>query len=570
MRLFVTFVLLSPLLAFAQVQRSFTVVATDSISAKAVKKLHYPRKLRDSLDELNTLRRIITQLQEEGYLLASFDSVRTGIDSVVAFLSSGVKCDDATIRLHDVPVHAAAHAGVRRKKNVNASNYLRIRKAIVTYYENNGYPFALVTLDSVEVLHRGVKGHCLVNVGNRVTIGKISIEGYKRIPPALIHQHIGVSVGDLYDEQCIRNIKHAIDELSFVETEKPPKVFFDKHNSAHVVISLRKRPSNRFDGIVGFSPDNNNKLVVTGKIMLDLNNILGQGENINIDWQKIDKLSQKLEASYSFRYILGSRLGNDFTVSLHKKDSTFINTDLLFSVPYNLAYNKLVNGFVQSKSSTIISRSLTSTQHSISSYGDVTKTMAGAGVKTWFYDYFLNPRRGYLFKAEAASGTRRVNNTMGDTLQLQQQGKTTSMELRVQLSTYLPLSRKFVVYIDNKTSVMQSRQILFNELFLIGGTKTLRGFDEGEIPCSRYTIATTEIRFLFQQNSSIYLFGNAAYYQNESVGMNVSDYPYGFGVGMNIQNKSSIFTISYAVGSQFGSSIKINNAKVHFGYINTF
>jgi hypothetical protein len=67
----------------------------------------------------------------------------------------------------------------------------------------------------------------------------------------------------------------------------------------------------------------------------------------------------------------------------------------------------------------------------------------------------------------------------------------------------------------------------------------------------------------------VYAFYNAAYYQNKAIntpGMVVQ----GLGVGLNIQSKSSIFTISYARGISAGNRFLLNKAKIHFGYINTF
>ena len=47
---------------------------------------------------------------------------------------------------------------------------------------------------------------------------------------------------------------------------------------------------------------------------------------------------------------------------------------------------------------------------------------------------------------------------------------------------------------------LQSENMFKNELFRIGGLKTLRGFDEESITASFYNIATLEWRFLFEQN----------------------------------------------------------------------
>jgi hypothetical protein len=79
-----------------------------------------------------------------------------------------------------------------------------------------------------------------------------------------------------------------------------------------------------------------------------------------------------------------------------------------------------------------------------------------------------------------------------------------------------------------------------------------------------------EYRYLIEENSFLFLFGNAAYYENKVTNRNISDLPYGFGAGLSFQTKPGIFSISYALGSQFGKQVEFRTAKVHFGITSLF
>jgi hemolysin activation/secretion protein len=125
-----------------------------------------------------------------------------------------------------------------------------------------------------------------------------------------------------------------------------------------------------------------------------------------------------------------------------------------------------------------------------------------------------------------------------------------------------------------KTSInsgyLQSSNIFFNELFRIGGLKTLRGFDEQSIFASQYGILNVEWRYLVQQNSNFVLFWNGAWYKNEGRKPAISDTPWGAGLGLNIETGSGIFSLYYATGKQFDNPLEFRTAKIHFGFINYF
>ena len=112
----------------------------------------------------------------------------------------------------------------------------------------------------------------------------------------------------------------------------------------------------------------------------------------------------------------------------------------------------------------------------------------------------------------------------------------------------------------------------FNELYRLGGNKTLKGFNEQSLFASSVSIITMEVRYLLSENSFLKVFGNAAYYMDasERQGKINSDIPYGFGGGLNLDTGNGIFNISVALGKSKYNPIDFKNAKVHFGLINYF
>ncbi len=114
-------------------------------------------------------------------------------------------------------------------------------------------------------------------------------------------------------------------------------------------------------------------------------------------------------------------------------------------------------------------------------------------------------------------------------------------------------------------SVFGNSALFNNELFRIGGLKTLRGFDEESIFASTYFIPTFEYRFLFAQNSNLLLFAEGAWYENNSNRKYVKDIPLSVGAGINFETKAGILTLNYAIGNQFGNGFDARSGKIHFG-----
>jgi len=98
----------------------------------------------------------------------------------------------------------------------------------------------------------------------------------------------------------------------------------------------------------------------------------------------------------------------------------------------------------------------------------------------------------------------------------------------------------------------------------------LRGFDEESIYASSFSILTLEYRFILEQNSYLYVFGDGAWYENNEVSRYIQDTPFGFGAGISFETKAGIFSINYALGKQFSNPIELRSGKIHFGIVNYF
>ena len=77
--------------------------------------------------------------------------------------------------------------------------------------------------------------------------------------------------------------------------------------------------------------------------------------------------------------------------------------------------------------------------------------------------------------------------------------KTTQYAGKGNVAWHIPLGKKGTVRIAGNGGSMVNEELFRNELFRIGGIKTMRGVDEASIFASSYAVGTVEYRFLYEE-----------------------------------------------------------------------
>jgi hypothetical protein len=241
-------------------------------------------------------------------------------------------------------------------------------------------------------------------------------------------------------------------------------------------------------------------------------------------------------------------------------------------VQYLLIGGNYLKLFYSNKNSTLLSTKGFENVTVLPSYADVRTNMYGAGLKFEKLDYRLNPRKGFSVLVNASAGTKvirknaKVNPVVYEKLKL----NSTQYISDIEADLFIPFGDRSTLNIGNQSAFIYGQTTFQNELFRIGGLKTLRGFDEESIFASAYSILTLEYRFILEQNSYLYVFGDGAWYENNNVSQYIKDTPYGFGAGISFETKAGIFSINYALGHQFNNPIQLRSGKIHFGIVNYF
>ncbi|MBL0095534.1 MAG: BamA/TamA family outer membrane protein [Bacteroidetes bacterium] len=549
----------------AILQKSYTVFRKSKV------------KETDSMLVQAELRRSLEWLFAKGYLEARFDSLSCKDGDCRAWWFTGVRYEWAELRMTGKDEFVFVSAGIRdkfyRNKPLSPGAYAIMAKKVLDWCSNNGYPFALVRLDSVKTEWAGLKARFTVDKGDPVVMDTALIKGTVKISEAYLYNYLGIKPGAPFNGALLSKVSVRLREIPFVTEARPFELEFTP-GKARPVLFLQSRKASQFNGVVGVQPDNVNpgKVFVTGDVRLRLLNAFGKAELLDLNWSNPLPRSQDLKVKFSYPFLFSLPVGVEGELMLFKKDSTFLELNRQIGFRYFFAGNNSFRVFFGRKTSNLISTKGYENITSLPPFADVGANTFGLGVLFQRLDYRLNPRQGFSVDVNAGAGVRvidknaRINPEAYDSLSL----RATQYKAEGIVDFYIPLFSRAVVNIGAMGGWMQNENIFSNELYRFGGLRSLRGFDEASLLASSYVVGKIEYRFILEQNSYLLLFYNRAWYEDRSREEILTDTPYGFGAGITFDTKLGIFSFTYALGSQQSNPIEFRAAKVHFGLVNYF
>ncbi len=555
-------------LLFALAAQAQQVVLTIQADTVLPRKWKGPFKLEAKEVEQHTgeLRR---EMIAQGYLGASRDTCIVGTDTTLCTFHLGRQYRWARLTSGSVPQEIASATGFRerfyRDRPITPKQVSRLFEDLLKECEDNGYPFAVVGLDSLQSTDDGLTASVHLDRGNYVTFDSVVVRGTANVNPRYLQAYIGIRPGDPYNETLVRGLDGRTRELPFVTTRHPAYILFSPDQTKLYLFLDDKKASN-FNGIIGIAQDQETgKVRFTGDLDLKLRNALHRGEAIDLSWRSLQDRTQNLKVGFNYPFAFNTPFGADLGLKLFKRDTTFLEVNSRAALEYLLPRSDKVRVFVNNKNSQRLGQQLIY----VPGLADVKLTSYGIGVQRERFDYRFNPRKGLAVDLEGSVGKKRSSiATFSDTAAVDQ--RSVQYELNGQVNWHIPIGRRSTVKLAAQGGSMVNDQLYSNEIYRIGGIKSQRGVDEASIYASSFAIGTVEYRFLFEENSNFFVFVDQGWWEDQSSTPLLTDTPLGFGVGTSFETKAGIFSLSYALGKQFNNPVELRNGKVHFGFTSLF
>ncbi|AYA37838.1 hypothetical protein D3Y59_12765 [Hymenobacter oligotrophus] len=534
----------------------------------------------DTLEAMRSVRELLLAMQADAYLTASADTMQWRGDTLAVRLYVGEQFRWARLQRGNLTEDVLTHTGFRERLYLGQplvpTELARLQQRVLENAENEGFPFAQIRLDSVQLEGSDITARLTLDRGPVVEFDSLQIIGNTKTRKRFLSKYLQILPGQPYSQQRVDAAVRLLRQLPYVQLKAEPEVRFAR-GRARVYLLLDDRNANQFDAIVGVLPNPNptaeqRRVQLTGDVTLNLRNLGGGGKQLGLQWRKIGTASQLLDVGYQHPSFFGSPLDVAASFNLFKQDSTFLTLRPRLQIGYPAAKAGRFSVFVEQRSSRLYPRRNLPTLQALPENIDSRYTAYGVDFSRSTLDDLLFPRQGLLLTGQAAVGNKiisrnaYVNPELYEGLPL----RTTQVSLSGRAEYYLRIGQQGVLLGRVRGEALLNRRLFLNDLFRLGGLATLRGFSELQFYAAQYGIGTVELRQFTGPDAYVFLFADQAYLRRALPGDLGEDAPTGLGAGLSFRTGAGLFQFVYSVGRSNSQRFSLGASKIHFGITSRF
>lgn len=355
-----------------------------------------------------------------------------------------------------------------------------------------------------------------------------------------------------FNQDVVKKIHDDFEKFRFVSQIKYPEILFTK-DTTKVYVYLEKRKSNNFDGFIGFSNNENSKIIFNGYLDLTLENTLKAGEQFSINWKSDGNNQTTFKAGIDLPYLFKSPVGLKAQLYIFKQDSIFQNTKTSIDLGYFADYNtRIYLGYQSTESSDIQNTN----NNTISDYKNSFTTSTLEYTKL-DYIHSTFPKKTYLLFT-LGMGNRTTNGLI-ETL-----GTDKQLYYSINVMHNFYLNKKNCININYQNYLLKSDTYIINELYRFGGINSIRGFAENSLQANFMAAIITEYRYIVSPDLFIHSIIDYGYYEDKTIYTKAK--LLGFGLGMGLQTKNGLLKLIFSNGNTTDQQVKFDNTIVSLNY----
>jgi outer membrane protein assembly factor BamA len=512
----------------------------------------------------------LLQLHQKGYLKAKADSIYNDQGKIIIHIRQGKQFYYFPLKI--TSKHNQPAADIIIQKPLPFAEFDAIVKLLLDNYSNSGFPFARVHRHQLFIQDTLIKLELELEAGEQFLFDSLRVEGNARLSRVFLEKFTGIRHGEPYNEKLIREASLKLQELEFIRMNDPLEVSFIP-GKALVFIPANNNIANRFDGMAGIAGGGESELPVqiTGLLDLRLSNLFGIGENIGISWQGPGHGTQILNLSAHYPYPLALPVETEADFSLHKQDSSWLQLRFSPSLFFDLAKSGKIGVFWKYTDNNQLN-TFASGNSGIPIMMNYSTNLYGLEYRNHSKGYTRNLiSRGYVITISGSAGLRLLNNS--DLNEMNAgilKHKTSMINSESLLEKRWQSGQRSTISAGVRSGWISGDHHPQNQLYQIGGFRSLKGFDELSMSASSFAIGSAQYRFFTGPASYLHLFVNGGWYEQKSSGIYYNDFPIGLGTGINLQTQAGIFSVDLALGWRKSIPVHSRNTKIHIGYISLF
>ena len=531
--------------------QELTLKLTSKLKSETIvlNKIDYKKRHKDSLSLQSELTIISKYLKTLGYFTSTIDSINKKNETSIAFLSLNNKIKN--IKLKTTP-HIELIKSISKKTKdtitILPKDLQSFLNKISLKLDEKGLSFSKVKLNNILITNNNLYADLEIKYSKSRNINKVIIKGYKNFPNSFIENYYSLNPNNKFNQQKLKELSNKTKNLQFVSEIKPPETLFTQ-DSTFIYLYLKKKQNNSFDANVNFASNENGGLLFNGNINLTLKNTLNKGEQLELFWNSVNNERQEFKVSTHTPYIFNSRINPQLAFSIYKQDSTFTNIKLTSKVLYEIN-NKIKFGFTyNTDTSKKLKNTITSNISSFRNY------FLGLNFqyKSPNNDFFHNNK--FFIELSPSFGKRSINTK-----------NTNQLKLETTISYLFEINNKSSLFIKNKTGILNSENLINNELFRIGGANSIRGYNEQSIFTENYSFFNFEYRYLTSENSYLYTISDFGRIKANSTKKDLL----GLGIGYLFTTNNSQINLSSVVSKTNNQNIDFKDIKLLIKWVNFF
>jgi outer membrane protein assembly factor BamA len=447
--------------------------------------------------------------------------------------------------------------GLREGERYDARRLEEGVHALVGRYEDCGYPFAAVRVESLTALGDSLCITLQVQEGEAALVREITVTGNAVTRRKVVVRELGIKPGAAYSRARTAAGETRLMKLGlFKQVAVRPAALDSTGSALRLVVEVSEGAMNDLAGVAGFVPgDGDQSGYLTGRFDVAVRNLFGTGRAMSARWEKLDRRSVDLHFRYEEPWVLGTpvRAGGEFEQLHQEKDNgqfTYARTraGLFAGLPFGVFFSGTVTFFREEVVPDSAARL----------FMDQTRTYGLAlALQYDRRDHPSNPAAGALFETGAEYNYRA--------------GTPDQERYLLGLEHYQPLAGRHVAAFRWRGRWLQDPQAVagYQEFFELGGSGSVRGYREGQFYGSRVTWLNLEYKYFVDRLSSVYLFLDNGYYYRPAwsgAGAAAEENIVGYGLGGIFSTRVGVLKIEYGLGG----SDRPMDGKIHVKWGSSF
>lgn len=500
----------------------------------------------------------------EGYFTAEVDSIsRSGDDNELnIYATSGCHFSIGSIDYHitdnDPGLLDNFTSFYREGDAYHKLSLERELRRYIRHFESFGYP--LVTLEIVGF--EPDSESCKVSMDIDITTGEayyaagVWTTGLEQHDPEYIEMASGIRKTDLITPELFDRARRNLINTDFFHDVSEGDIII-RDGESHVYFDVEERRANNFDLMFGYAPRHEDSYNFVGSGNMLIRNVGWSGNALNLSFERLENLVTRLETGYSRQWIMAYPAGAGLQFHFFQQDTSYQVRELMFDGTFYWTPERRVSVRLRQEHTSAHSSLL----NPVVALDGVTRS-AGFGFDFDNTDSRLNPSRGMIFHLYVESGIRRITDARVDEFQsvgiMFQQRVKTSLE-----RLYSPLRRNVVLFALHG-ALVESPEYTETDLLRLGGSQSIRGYQEEQFRIARTAWSEMEYRYLLDAYSHAFLFAAGGIYERPKMLGSIEDktvaWLRSWGFGFRYRTPIGIMQFTYAISMED----PLYNGKVHF------